>query len=81
MLFCTAKLAQGTDIAFIIKIQLKYHFWEEKSLFLTMWKKKYIYIHIFVYIYMYTYICIYIFIMVLTKHNHLFTYVHPSLGL
>ena len=35
MLFHIAKLAQGTD-TFRIKIQPKYHLWEEKTFFLTV---------------------------------------------
>ena len=71
MLFHIAKLAQGTD-TFRIKIQPKYHLWEEKTFFLTVCG---------LYVSMCVYMVFFFFIIVLTKDNHLFTHLHPSLRL
>ena len=51
MLFHIAKLAQGTDTAFRIKIQLKYHLWEEKTFFSQC--EEYMYMCVCIYIYIY----------------------------
>ena len=72
MLFHIAKLAQGTDTAFRIKIQLKYHLWEEKTFFSQC--EEYMYMCVCIYIYIYFFFFL---IMVLTKDNHL-PPIHPS---